>query len=57
MTSNYPETIKTLVDAELRLEYTNLCDEGINYRSEPLSRDVFVSKLKLVTDEMRKRGI
>ncbi len=57
MKSNYSQIIEDMEDAELRREYSNLFDEGVGYRATPWSRDVVVSKLILVTNEMRKRGI
>ena len=57
MKSNYSEMIEEMEDAELRREYSNLFDEGANYRAAPWAREVVVSKLILITNEMRKRGI
>ena len=57
MKSNYSEMIEEMEDAELRREYSNLFDEGTSYRATPWSRDLVVSKLILITNEMRKRGI
>ena len=57
MKSNYSQMIEEMEDAELRREYSNLFDEGTNYRATPWSRDLVVSKLILITNEMRKRGI
>ncbi len=51
------EILPTLTDAELRREYSNLFDEGRDYRSEPSSRDLVIAKLTIVNNEMRKRGI
>ena len=57
MKSNYSQMIEEMEDAELRREYSNLFDEGTNYRAAAWARDVVVSKLILLTNEMRKRGI
>ncbi len=51
------DILPTLTDAELRREYSCLFDEGLAYRSEPLSRDLVIAKLTILNNEMRKRGI